>query len=152
MPIKATMLLADSAQAVEGKLYILGGGWNMIGPGPSPLAVALHIEVSWDRSNIAHPWRLELVDSDGQPVTVATPMGEKEPVAVGGNFEVGRPPGVPIGTNLGVSIAINFGPLPLAPGERYEWRLTVAGESDEDWRLPFSSRPMPPEAGEQPAG
>jgi len=28
--IEATMLLCDSAQAVGGKLYILGGGWTML--------------------------------------------------------------------------------------------------------------------------
>ena len=68
MPIRATMLLADSAQAVEGKLYILGGGWNITGPDPTPSAIAVYIEVSWDLSNMRHPWSLELVDSDGQPV------------------------------------------------------------------------------------
>ena len=29
---KVTMMLADAAQAVEGKLYILGGGWSVTGP------------------------------------------------------------------------------------------------------------------------
>ena len=29
----------------------------------------------------------------------------------------------------------------LTPGGRYEWRLTVDEESDEDWRLAFSTRP-----------
>ena len=32
--MKVTMLLADSAQAIEGKLYILGGGWSITGPDP----------------------------------------------------------------------------------------------------------------------
>jgi hypothetical protein len=36
-------------------------------------------------------------------------------------------------------VAINSGPLPLEPG-RYEWRLTIDGEADDDWRLPFSVR------------
>jgi hypothetical protein len=30
--------------------------------------------------------------------------------------------------------------IPLEPGGRYEWRLSVDGEGDEDWRLGFSVR------------
>ncbi len=150
MAIRATMLLADSAQASEGKLYILGGGWNITGPHPSPSAIAIYIEISWDLANIRHPWRLELVDSDGQPVMVDTPLGEK-PFVLEGEIEVGRPPGVTPGTGLSVPLAINLGPIPLPPGGRYEWRLSIGGKTDENWRLPFSTRALPPEADDDPA-
>src|SRR5262249_16481253 len=124
VPIRATMLLADSAQAAEGKLYILGGGWNITGPDPSPSAIAIYVQVSWDLSNTKHKWTLELLTSDGDPVDVPTPMGE-QPLVIEGEFEVGRPPGITPGTGLGVPIAINLGPLPLLPGNRYEWRMTI---------------------------
>jgi hypothetical protein len=43
------------------------------------------------------------------------------------------------------SIAINIGPLPLAPGRTYEWRCSFDGEAHEAWTLPFSTRaPQPP--------
>ena len=42
-------------------------------------------------------------------------------------------------TPLDFPVAVNSGPLPLEPG-RYEWRLTIDGEADDDWRLPFSVR------------
>ena len=32
--MKVTILLADAAQAVEGKLFVLGGGWSVTGPEP----------------------------------------------------------------------------------------------------------------------
>jgi hypothetical protein len=150
VPIRVTMMLADSAQASEGKLYILGGGWSITGPDPSPSAIAMLCEVSWDMANQKHPWRLELLDSDFQPVTVPTPMGEQAFV-IEGELEVGRPPGLPPGIGLSVPIAINLGPLPLAPGNRYEWRLTVHGQTDENWRLPFSTRPQA-EPGEMLGG
>jgi hypothetical protein len=137
------MMLADSAQAAEGKLYILGGGWNIIGPEPSPFAIAIYIEVSWDLANMRHHWRLELMDSDGQAVLVPTPMGEQA-LLLEGDVEVGRPPGVTPGTGLGVPLAINLGPLPLPPGGRYEWRFMIGDQKDENWRLPFSTRPAPP--------
>lgn len=142
MPIRATLLLADSVQASEGKLYILGGGWNVTGPDPVPSGVAIYVDVPWDMTNMRIPWRLELLTSDGEPVNVPTPMGEQA-LVLSGEFEVGRPPGVTPGTGLGVPLAINMGPLPLEPGGRYEWRFYIRDETDENWRLPFSTRPRP---------
>ncbi len=49
------------------------------------------------------------------------------------------PAGLKPGTPLDFPVAVNSGPLPLEPG-RYEWRLTIDGEADDDWRLPFSVR------------
>ena len=60
-------------------------------------------------------------------------------VAFGGEFEVGRPPGLKPGTPLDFPVAVNSTPLPLEPG-RYEWRLTIDGASREDWTLPFTVR------------
>lgn len=151
MPIRATLMLADAAQAAEGKLYILGGGWNIIGPAPSPTAIAMHLEVSWDLSNVRHQWRLDLVDSDGEAVMIATPLGDQA-LVLQGEFEVGRPAGVTPGTGLGIPLAINLGPLPLAPGRRYEWRLTIGDESDENWRLAFSTRSAPAAGEAAPPG
>lgn len=146
MPIRATVLLCDSAQAVEGKLYILGGGWNITGPQPTPSGIAIYVEVSWDLTNIQHPWRLELLDADDQPVMIPTPVGD-QPLRFEGAFEVGRPPGITPGTGLGIPLAINLGPLPLTPGQRYVWRLSIRDETDDNWRLPFSVRPSPEPAG-----
>ena len=87
-----------------------------------------------------HKWQLELVDSDGQPVLVPSLVGE-QPLLLQGEFEVGRPPGVTPGTGLGVPVGINLGPLPLPPASRFEWRLTIDGQTDENWRQAFSTRP-----------
>src|SRR5215218_5083668 len=127
--VKVTMMLADAAQAVDGKLYILGGGWSITGPEPSASAIAAYIQVPWDRTNVEHQFRFELIDSDGQPV------------AIEGAFEVGRPVGVRPGTPIDVPLAINIGPLMLPPGGRFEWRLTIDGETSDEWRLAFSTRP-----------
>jgi Family of unknown function (DUF6941) len=138
--MKVTMLLADAAQAVNGKLYILGGGWPITGPDPNPSALALKIEVPWDQANRRHSFALTLLTADGHPVTVPTPEGDR-PIEVTGQFEVGRPPGLTPGTPLDQTLALNFGPLPLPAGERYVWRLTIEGRSDEDWQVAFSTRP-----------
>ena len=137
VPFGVTMLLADAAQSVDGKLYILGGGWSRIGPDPHPTAIALYIKVPWDRTNTPHRLLLELVDLDGEPVLVDTPSGPQA-IRVETGFEVGRPPGVKPGMPLDLSLALNLGPIPLEPGGNYAWRLSINGETDENWSLPFS--------------
>jgi len=137
--MKVTMMLCDYAQVADGKLTIVGGGWSVTGPLPAPFALALLFEVPWDRANTRHRFRLDLVDQDGHVVFIPTDEGE-EPLAIEGEFEAGRPPGLKPGTPLDVPISINLPGAPIPPGGRFEWRLSVNGESDENWRLPFSTR------------
>jgi hypothetical protein len=142
--MRVTMLLADAAQAVEGKLYVLGGGWSMCGPDPTPMALALKIEVPWDLANVGHHMRLELLDGDGNNVLFESPDGDEQPLTIDSDFEVGRPPGLKPGTSIDLPLAINLGPLPLEPGGLFQWRLTIDGETEEDWTLTFSTRPVQP--------
>lgn len=137
--MKVTLLLADSAQAAEGKLYVLGGGWSVIGPDPAPMALAVKIEVPWSETNVKHVVVLELLTSDGEPVTADGPAGP-EPIKVQADFEVGRPPGLKPGTPIDVPLAVNFAPFALSPGQRYQWRLTIDGHQDEDWTVAFTTR------------
>ena len=138
--MKVTMMLADSAQAVGGKLYILGGGWSAIGPEPTPSAIAIKVEVPWVEANVKHKLVVSLLDDDARPVQIGDQI-----IEVKGEFEVGRPPGLPAGTPLDATLAINIGPLPLEPGKRYVWRLSIDGESREDWYVGFNTRPRPPQ-------
>jgi hypothetical protein len=138
--MKVTLLLADAAQAVEGKLYVLGGGWSITGPGPSQFGVAIKIDVPWDEANRPHKLHLALLDSDGHPVRVPTPTGEN-PVEVGADFEVGRPAGLRPGTPLDFTMAVTVGPIQLPANGRFVWRLSIDGHSDEDWQVAFSTRP-----------
>src|SRR5215210_4393613 len=106
------MMLADAAQAVAGKLYVLGGGWSITGTDPTPSAIAIYVKVPWDLTNRKHKLLLELVDLDGEPVFVDTPTGQQA-LRVESEFEVGRPPGLTPGTPIDLSLALNFGPIPL---------------------------------------
>ncbi len=150
--LRVTMLLADSAQVADGKLFILGGGLTVIGPRPQPLGVAIRIQVPWDRANTPHQWRLDLLDEDGHPV-----MMREQPLVVRGRFEAGRPAGLKPGTPLTVPLAINFPSLPLTPGNSYTWQLSIDDATRTDWRQGFLVRkakatgtpspPAPPAAG-----
>jgi hypothetical protein len=140
--LKVTMMLADHAAAVAGKLYISGGGWSITGPAPTPGAIAMDVKVPWDEREHEHELVLDLLDADGQPVLVPTPMGV-EPLRIEATLALdltGIDPAVRPGQSLDAPFAINYGPVPLAPGGRYEWRLSVNGHQDDAWRLPFTTR------------
>ena len=134
--------IADHAQALGGKLYVMGAGWNLTGPQPAPCALGGLLELDWHEANQPRIVRIELLTEDGKPVAVPTPTGQ-QPAVVEVNAEVGRPPGLRAGTTFNVPIAVNLGPLPIPPGGQYVWRFSIDGETREEWRLPFSTRPAP---------
>lgn len=136
------MLLADSAQVADGKLYVLGGGWSVTGPDPTPSAVAIKVGVDWHEFNVAHHWELFLEDADGVLVTFETPEGPQT-IEVRGDFSATAPEGVPVGTPVDVPVAVNFGPIPLGPGARYTWRLVIDGENLPGASASFTTRPAP---------
>jgi hypothetical protein len=135
--MRVTMMLADAAQEVNGKLYILGGGWSVTGPLLPPMALALKLDVPWSAANQTHEFLLVLVDADGHPVRVAA--GDEGEVRAGGTFEVARPPGLPPGTDIDFAFAVTVPSLPLSAG-RYAWQLWIDGETREDWQRPFQVR------------
>jgi hypothetical protein len=132
---RVTMLLADSAQVADRKLYVLGGGISVLPARPTPMAIAMLIQCPWDQANLRHSWTLELLDEDFSPVIV----GERA-VVVKGEFEAGRPAGVTPGVSLDVPLAINFSAMPLTAGSRYTWRLAIDDDTEPEWRVSFSVR------------
>jgi len=140
--MNVTMLLADSAQVADGKLYILGGGWSVTGPDPVPSAVAIKVGVDWHEFNSEHHWELFLEDADGQLVHFEPPDGMQS-IEVLGDFSASAPEGVPVGTPVDVPVAVNFGPIPLEPGARFTWRMVIDGESLPGGTVSFTTRPLP---------
>jgi len=63
-------LLADAVQAVDGKLYVLGGGWDTLLVGHFPvrhhtLAIGLRLRVPWSSENQKVRFDVGLQDADG---------------------------------------------------------------------------------------
>jgi hypothetical protein len=138
--MKVTLLLADFARVADGKLDVIGGGWSqMNAQGPFGFFVAVLFQIPWDQTNTQHHFRLELLDADGQ----AVPNAEEDPIRVEGEFEAGRPAGLRPGTPVDAPLVVPFGPLVLDAG-RYEIRLTIDGDTKEDWWLAFTVRQQPP--------
>jgi hypothetical protein len=134
------MLLCDSAQVADGKLYILGGGWSITGPTPIPSAVAFKLDVEWHELSSPHHWELFLEDADGQQVLLDTPEGA-QPVEARGDFALAQPVEVTEGSSVPVPMAVNLGPIPLAPASRFTWRLVVDGERLPGASVAFATRP-----------
>jgi hypothetical protein len=111
------------AQAVGGKLYVLGGGWTNLlvpelpGRPQAPFAVALGITVPYNLTNRRFTLALELADSDSNRV------GD---VFIA-EFEQGRPPGLRPGATQSILIGINAHPEFPAPG-RYNFSASIDGE------------------------
>ena len=137
-------LLADSAFVYEGKLSILGGGWSNIVAG-APFAVCGKIDIPWHQGTDAHTLRLELLDGDGQPVCVQADDGSETPIVVElPPYQAATPPNVKPGTALDWPFALNVSAgTPLLPGEMYVWKVSINGETQDDWTLAFSTYPAP---------
>jgi hypothetical protein len=134
--MKVTLLLADFARVANGKLDVIGGGWSMMNAvGQFGFFVAALFQIPWDQTNERHTFRLELLDADGRGV----PTAEGDTVRAEGEFEAGRPPGLLPGTPVDAPLVVPFGPLALEDG-RYEIRLTIDGETKEDWFAAFTVR------------
>jgi hypothetical protein len=134
------MMLCDHAQVAGGKLFISGGGWGVTPTPTQPTAIALLLQVPWGEANRRLGFTLQLLDSDGQPVTQLGPTGQAQPVAVEGEVEVGRPPGLVEGSTLDVPLAFNIPSLLLQPDQRFVWELKIGDETNDGWQLSFQTR------------
>jgi hypothetical protein len=123
--METMMLLCDYAESIGGKLYVMGGGWTACTPGPRNMAVAIRILVPWDEANVRHEIALMLQDENGQTIALGEPA---HPVCHRGDFEVGRPPGVPAGIELEFTTVMGFVGLPLEPDSGYRWQLEIDGK------------------------
>lgn len=123
------LILADAAQVSSNKLYLLGGGWDRLVvsrtlPAAHRMAIAASFRVSWNETNHKHDFELEITDGDGAEVA-----------KLGGQFEVGRPPGIPPGQEQRAQIAVDLA-LPLKHHGTYEVIARLNG--DERRRFPFN--------------
>jgi hypothetical protein len=94
------LILADRAEAVGGKLYMMGGAWEHIYTQdltqPSLISIAVGILVPWEAANQQHKIRIVIEDSDGQEIGFTAEA----------SFAVGRPPWASVGETQRVVIAI----------------------------------------------
>lgn len=109
-------LLADYAEIVGGKLYLMGGGWDVYHAPEAPvamrLAIALGVRVGWDETNQAIPVNIVVVDDDAQQLA-----------KIEGSMTTGRPPALPPGASQLSQLAAN---LPLTLQRFGGFRVEIA--------------------------
>src|SRR3990172_2955485 len=93
------LILADAAQVVGGKLYLMGGGWDVLTvnsefPRQQHCAIAAAFKVPWNETNQRHNVEIEIAHEDGRT------LGK-----IQGQIEVGRPPGIPLGSDQRAQLA-----------------------------------------------
>ncbi|MFQ5879555.1 MAG: hypothetical protein ACE5IZ_05230 [Dehalococcoidia bacterium] len=118
------LIIADAVEATNGKLYVLGGGWNQWKSPSFPtqvrMGIAVGILVPWNETNEKHHVTIDIVDADGKAVLPP----------INAEVEVGRPPGLRAGTTQRAILAINSG-FPLQSAGSYEVKANVDGGSQK---------------------
>jgi hypothetical protein len=135
--MKVRAFLADSVQSVEGKLYVLGAGWNRLAAGGFParhdrvgIGVLLTIE---DGKSAEHNVELSLLDEREQPVALFTDPAGTEQFAINASFQTDAP-----ADGFGdvcVPFALNIDGIVFPAPGTYAVTIRVDGQDQE--RLPF---------------
>jgi hypothetical protein len=124
------LLVCDYAEIVNGKLYLMGGGWDRYDAREVPtnfrLAVAAGVRIGWEETNVLNPVRIIIEDDDG-----------KELARIDGTMQVGRPANLPPGSTQLSQIAANL-PLRAEAFGGYRVRMVAGdGERSVEATVPF---------------
>ncbi|MCA5924341.1 DUF6941 family protein [Curtobacterium oceanosedimentum] len=137
MTINITAFLADSAESVNGKLYVLGAGWDTLAVSQVPavqqrVAVGVLVQVGWNDTGVEHDVTLRLETEDGEPVPLArhaAGMPEGTAVAaIGHRFTTGRSTLLRAGDDQTHPVTFTINDLLLERVGGYSWVIEVDGE------------------------
>ncbi|WNM25521.1 hypothetical protein RN607_05255 [Demequina capsici] len=135
--MRVNAFLCDSAEVVQGKIYALGAGWNVINVRSFPavhrrLTLAATVHVPFTATNEPHRFEVKLVTEDGKDHAIGLRMGEDgKPVpvhGVGGEFTLGRPVQLVDGDEQVAPFAFPFDGLRFTEPGMFSWVLSIDGE------------------------
>jgi hypothetical protein len=117
------LLMAEHAEAINNKHYIMGGGLFSIAVADFPfiqpsIAVVAAIEVPYEDTTEQHQLSIDIVDADERSI-LPQPFSTK--------FETGRPPGMRHGDNQVALMVIHFQNVQFALEGRYSVKLEIDG-------------------------
>lgn len=139
--IEIDAFLADSVVVAEGKIHAQGAGWNVINAARVPtrhdrIGIGFVVRVPYTATNQEHTFELRLEDEDGKRLTFGdNPDGEGRIEALGGQFNVGRPPTLKAGDEQVVPFAVNINGLLLEKAGNYRFVIAIDGHDTK--QLPF---------------
>ena len=149
--IRTEAFLCDAIESVNGKLYAIGIGWNMIQAPEFPaqhgrIGIGIVVHVPYTATNQMHEFLVHLESEDGVLIPLADAGPGVDPrtvedgkvVRVGGQFNVGRPPELPAGDEQVVTMGFQMdGVVFPAPGS---YAVVVSIDTSEEARLQFRLR------------
>jgi hypothetical protein len=116
-------LLADAAQVAEGKLFVLGGGWERLTvpqlPVTRAIEIATRVIVAWTETNRPLAFELQLVTEDGEAML-------NPPAAP--SVTVGRPVHLREGSDQAIPLVLKVNGVSLQEAGRYVFTLSYEGE------------------------
>jgi hypothetical protein len=124
--------LADGVAVAGDRIHALGAGWSAISVHGFPasvhsVSVAMRIRVPWSMGNERFLVQIDVEDEDGFSV-----LGEN---TVSHPFELGRPPGLPPGSDLGMVWAYAFNHLELPKPGNYSFVIRIDDHEAERIRF-----------------
>ena len=124
------LILANHAEAINGLLYLSGGGWTDLhrqirgGVAPSShFGIGLSVRIPWHETNDAHPFVLAIENEDA-----TTQIAHVE-----GAITVGRPPQLSQGAVQHAVIAVNIDTVFPTPGGYRVIATLDGGKSTATW-------------------
>jgi hypothetical protein len=126
------LLVADRAEVVNGKLYLMGGSWDRIQPQQFPhrmmLGIALGVRIPFAYTDDQHRVAIELLHNDTRMIGFEAKLA------------TGRPPGM-AGMDMLVPMAFN---IPIAiPGEgQVTLKAVIDGASGRRHEIKVIQRPQ----------
>ena len=126
------LLVADRAEVVNGKLYLMGGSWDRIQPPQFPhrmmLGIALGVRIPFAYTDDQHTVAIELLHDDTRMIGFEAKLA------------TGRPPGM-AGMDMLVPLAFN---IPIAiPGEgQVTLRAAIDGYAGRRHEIKVTQRPQ----------
>lgn len=142
MPQIEYIALSNHAEAVNGLLYLSGAGWTDHWRQPDQngqfgslhFGIGVSILVPWTETNRRFELKLRVEGEDGEP----------ELANFDGELEVGRPPGLPPGSDLRAVLAINVDTVfPKPGGYRIKGRIGDAPDSERSVSFRVIDQPAP---------
>ncbi len=125
------VILGDFAQAVNGKLNLIGGGWNVHNatqyPSVMQFGIGIGFLVPWALTNRSYTFELVIKESEGTDLLKA-----------GGEFEAGRKAGIPPGMTQRLTLGIS-GHIQLNSPGTYEIIVTTDKASKQ---ISFEALPV----------
>ncbi len=137
------LILADRAEALDGKLYMMGGAWEQTLASdleqPVKISLALAVLVPWNRTNEDHTAKITIEDLDQKPMDFR----------IDATFAQGRPPLLRGGETQRVVMALSDLVFKAPSYGDYQLVVYLNGERAKDVRFRVVSPtavgvPMPP--------